>query len=63
MTREKLEELYGYSGLSRYEALLAERDAPKRVSGPGPESTESAELDPQVIEGTATEIKPAGERW
>ena len=40
--------MFGYSGLSRYEAMLAERDKPKRVTGPAPEQPEPA---PPVIEG------------
>ena len=35
-TREKLEEYFGFSGLGRYEAMLAERDTPKQVTGPEP---------------------------
>ena len=65
VTREKLEEMFGYSGLSRYEAMLAERDNPKRL--PGPEPTKPAG---PVIEGEAVEVvKPArdpglpGDRW
>ena len=52
VARDKLVEMFGFSGLDRYERLLAERNPPKRVSGP-------------VIEGEATEIevKQAGERW
>lgn len=65
--RAALEEMFGYSGLSRYEAMLAERDAtPKRVSGPAPEEPKPAR---PVIDGEATEVKPArnpglpGDRW
>jgi hypothetical protein len=37
VTREKLVEVFGYSGLGRYERLLVERDQPKRISGPLPD--------------------------
>jgi hypothetical protein len=58
VAREKLEEMFGYSGLGFYEAKLAERDgAPKRVAGPEPKPA------PPVIEGEAKEIKPSGDRW
>ena len=54
VAHEKLLELYGYSGLSRYEAMLAERDgAQKRVAGPGPKPA------PPVIEAEVVEVKPA----
>jgi phage terminase small subunit len=44
--RAKLEEVFGFSGLSRYERLLDIEDAKRR---PGP----------RLIEGTATELKDA----
>jgi hypothetical protein len=47
VVREKLVEMFGFSGLDRYEAMLAERDQPRRVSGP-------------VIEGEAVEVMPPG---
>jgi phage terminase small subunit len=47
VSREKLEEMFGYSGLSRYERLLAEKEQQpgKLIAGGGP-----------VIEGTAVEV-------
>ena len=65
--RAALEEMFGYSGLSRYEAMLAERDAPKRVA-----AREQPEPAGPVIEAEAVEVKPAvvpkdsglpGDRW
>jgi phage terminase small subunit len=47
VVRAKLEEIFGYSGLPRYEALLAERD------GKGA---------PKLIETAAVEISPADKR-
>ena len=44
--RAKLEEVFGFTGLSRYERLLDIEDAKRR---PGP----------RLIEGTATELKDA----
>ncbi|MFZ0123979.1 MAG: hypothetical protein WAL48_07290, partial [Xanthobacteraceae bacterium] len=70
--RTALEEMFGYSGLSRYEAMLAERDAPKRVTGSVPEQPKPAAPASPVIEVEAVEIKPAaapkdpglpGDRW
>ena len=52
--RETLEAWFGYSGLSRYEQMLTERDQPKRVSGPEPKPA------PPVIDADAVEVvKPA----
>jgi hypothetical protein len=45
VARAKLEEVFGFSGLSHYERLLALEDAKTRPS-------------PPMIEGRATEIKP-----
>jgi hypothetical protein len=57
VARERLEEMFGHSGLSRYEAMLAERDAPKRVAGPEPKPR------PPVIDADAVEVvKPATDR-
>ena len=55
--RAALEEMFGYSGLSRYEAMLAERE-PKQVSAPGPDQPRRPRV---TIEGEAVEVevKPA----
>jgi hypothetical protein len=70
VSHDRLIEMFGYSGLGRYEAMLAERDKPKRVSGPAPEQPEPAGPDsrrgPPVIEAEAVEVKPPGQardRW
>ena len=48
----------GYTGLSRYEKLLEDRDGK-----PDPDVTAASSPDPRVIEGTATEVKPPFDRW
>ena len=63
--RAALEAMFGYSGLSRYEALLAEQERKQIADG----SRETVAKESRVIEGSATEVKPArdpglpGDRW
>jgi hypothetical protein len=59
VAHEKLVEMFGYSGLGRYERLLEEREGSKQSS----DSAAAASPDPRVIEGTAVEVKPSGDRW
>lgn len=49
VAREKLEEMFGHSGLGRYERMLAEREGRAR---PVP-----ALIDSEVIEGDAVEVR------
>ena len=54
--RAALEEMFGYSGLSRYEAMLAEQER-KQIAGA---SRETVADKSQVIEAEVVEVKPPG---
>ena len=57
VAHEKLIEMFGYSGLGRYEQMLEERDKGSK------DPAAPASPDPRMIEGTAVEIKPGRDRW
>ena len=60
VAHERLVETFGYSGLSRYERLLEERDTGGKRN---PETAAAAAPDRRVIETTAVGVKPRGDRW
>ena len=68
VAHEKLIEMFGYSGLGRYEQMLIERDGAPKVSAPEPEKPRQPG-GPVTIDGEAVEVKPAcdpelpGDRW